>query len=278
MRQRLRDQGVGVHDGEVIRKGRAIAATLRSAAIAVAAVGFAAFPGGNRAVAAEIKLLASPGVHAVVAELLPRFESATGHRIVAGYDVIAVLKRRIAAGEAFDVVIPGPELIDELVAEGKVAPDAHAAFGRTGVALGVRKGAPKPDIATPESLKRALLASRSVGHSKEGQSGAAFLGALDRLGILQEMRPRLRAMTGGELAAAIQKGELDIVVGGTGPIREMQGADLVGGLPSELQRYVRFAIGVGSDSKEPGASRALMRFLTSPAVKPVFDAKGVERD
>ena len=251
---------------------------LRIAAIVGAVTACAAGVLPQSAPGAEIKLLASPGVRGVVEELLPPFEKATGHRVVADFAVIAILKRRIDAGETFDVVIPGPELIDDLVRKGKVAADTRAAFGRTGIALGVRKGAPKPDISTPQNLKRALLEAKAVGHSKEGQSGAGFLEALNRLGILQEMRPKLRAMTGDELSAAILRGELDIVVGGTGPIMEMRGADLLGGLPPGLQSYVRFAIGASATARDPEASRALVRFLTSPSAAPVLRAKGVERD
>ena len=249
-----------------------------TAVIATAITSCSTVFGGGSAVAAEIKVIASPGVRAVLRDLAPQFESTTGHKVVMDFDVIAVLRRRIEAGEAFDVVIPGPELIDDLVAQGKVAADTRAAFGRTGVALGVRKGAPKPDISTPESLKRALLAAKAVGHSKEGQSGVHFREALVRLGIAEEMRPKLRALAGDEQSIALQKGEVDIVASGMGVVMEMPGADFVGGLPPQLQSYVRFAIGVSTASKEPQASRALQRFLTSPSVAPAFKAKGLERD
>jgi molybdate transport system substrate-binding protein len=249
-----------------------------AAAVTVAMLVCSSILYGGAAVAAEIKVIASPGVRAVLRDLAPQFERSTANKVVMDFDVIAVLKRRIEAGEAFDVVIPGPELIDELVKQGKVAPDARAAFGRTGVALGVPKGAPKPDISTPENLKRVLMNAKAVGHSKEGQTGVHFLEALNRLGILQEMRPKLRAFTVDEQSMAMQKGELDIAASGMGVIMEMPGADLLGGLPPGLQSYVKFAIGVSTASKEPAAARALLRFLTSPAVTPAFKAKGMERD
>jgi molybdate transport system substrate-binding protein len=227
--------------------------------------------------AAELKLIASPGTRAALLELAPQFERATGHKVAMDFAVIAVLKRRIAAGEAFDVVIPGPELIDELVGQGKVAADTRAAFGKAGVGLGVRKGAPNPDISTPENLKRALLAARAVGHSKEGQSGVAFVEALKRLGIEAQMRPKIKTYDLEAQAIALQNGEIDIAASGMGPMMEMPGAELLGGLPPELQNYVRFSIGVSTESKAPDAARELQRFLTSPAVLPVFKAKGLER-
>lgn len=228
--------------------------------------------------AAELKVIGSPGVRGVLNELAPQFEKSTGHKIAMDFAVIAILKRRIDGGETFDIVIPGPELIDELVRQGKVAADAHAPFGRTGVALAVRKGAPKPDISTPEKLKRVLLDAKAVGHSREGQSGVHFRAALDRLGIAQEMAPKLRAFDEGGASVALQKGEIDIAAGGTGPILEMPGADFLGGLPPQVQSYVRFSIGVSTAAKDPQAARALVRFLTSPAAAPAFKAKGLERE
>jgi molybdate transport system substrate-binding protein len=249
-----------------------------AALFSVAMTSFAMFSDGSCAMAAEIKVIGSPGVRGAVSELSRQFENTSGHKVVTDFAVIAVLKRRIEAGEAFDVVIPGPELIDDLIRQGKVAADTRVAFGRTGLGVGVRKGAPKPDISTVENLKRALLSAQVVAHSKEGQSGVHFLEVLNRLGIAQDMRPRLRTYDGNGMAVAMQNGEVDIAVSGMGPILELQGADFLGGLPTELQSYVRFAAGVSTTAKEPAAARALLQFLTSPTAAPVFKAKGLEHD
>ena len=238
--------------------------------------GVAAAPGG--AAAAEIKLIGSPGVRALTNELIPGFEKATGHKVVADYAVIAILKRRIAAGEAFDVVIPGPELIDELAKQGKVAAGTSAPFGRTGIGLAVRKGAPKPDISTADAFRRAMLDAKVVVHSREGQSGVHFREALKRVGILEQMEPKLRALGTEEYNAAAQKGEMDIIASGMGVVMEMPNVDFIGGLPPELQSYVKFSIGVSAGSKAPEAARALVRYLTSPEVAATFRAKGMERD
>jgi molybdate transport system substrate-binding protein len=229
-------------------------------------------------VAAELKLIGSPGARGVVNELTPPFEKQTGHKVVGDFAVIAVIKRRIEGGEAFDVVIPGPELIDELVKQGKVAADANAPFGRTGVGLAVLKGASTPDIRTPEALKQALLAAKAVGHSREGQSGVGFRAALEKLGIANEMRPKLRTFDEGGYVAALKAGEVDMVASGMGPILEMRDVAVLGPLPYEVQSYVRFSIGVATAARDPAAARALMRFLTSREVTPTFKARGMERD
>src|SRR5262245_35518163 len=259
-------------------EGEHFAMYFNPAAAARAIASFLTAIAVSSAVAAEVKLIGSPGVRGTVSELVPQFEKQTGHKIVAEFAVIAVIKRRIEAGEAFDVVIPGPELIDELVKQGKVAVDAHGPFGRTGVGLAVRQGAAKPDISTAQNLRRALLAAKAVGHSREGQSGVGFRAAIEKLGITEEMRPKLRAFDEGSYAAALQSGEIDMVASGMGPVLEMKGVDVLGPLPAEVQSYVRFSIGVGTAAKDPAAAHALMRFLTSPAATPVFKARGLERD
>jgi len=228
--------------------------------------------------AAEIKLIGSPGVRGVVMELASGFEKQTGHRIAADFAVIAVIKRRVEGGEAFDVVIPGPELIGDLVKQGKVAPDANAPFGRTGVGLAVLTGTPAPDISTPGKLRDALLAAKAIGHSREGQSGVGFRAALDKLGIANLMRPKLRTFDEGGYVEALKSGEIDMVASGMGPILEMRGVEVLGPLPRDVQSYVRFSIGVATAARDPAAARAFMRFLTSAEVAPAFKARGLERD
>ena len=228
--------------------------------------------------AVELKLIGSPGTRGVVSELVRRFERDTGHKVSGDFVVIAVIKRRIEAGEAFDVVIPGPDLIQDLVKQGKVAADANAPFGRTGVGLAVRQGAPKPDIRTPESLKHALLAAKAVGHSREGQSGVGFRAALEKLGIAEQMRPRLRTYEESGYVAALKSGEIDMVASGMGPVLEMRDVEVLGPLPAEVQSYVRFSIGVSSAAPDPAVARQLMRLLMSPEAAPVFRARGMEKD
>src|SRR5438034_11330103 len=110
--------------------------------------------------AAEIKVLASNGVKEALLELAPAFERATGHKLVIAFGLAAALKRQIEAGEAFDLAILPAAGIDDLAKQGKVDAASRVAIARSGVGIGIKKGAPRPDIGTPEALKRTLLSAK----------------------------------------------------------------------------------------------------------------------
>jgi molybdate transport system substrate-binding protein len=143
------------------------------------------------------------------------------------------------------------------------------------VGVGVRAGAPKPDISSVEAFKRALLNAKSVAHSAEGASGTYFKGLLERLGIAEEMKPKLKPMPSDRIAQAVPSGEAEMIVV-TISVIVGYGAELVGPVPSELQFYNRFAAGVGASAKETEAGRALIKLLTSPAAVAVIKANGME--
>jgi len=252
---------------------RLFAAVAATAAVVTFLVAMAI---GGLANAAEIKVLSSSGVRGVVSELGRQFEDATGHKLVVDFAVFAVLKPRIDAGETFDIAILSPALIDELIQLGKIAADTRATLGRAGVGVAVRKGAPKPDIGSVEAFKRAMLNAKSVAYVKEGGSGKIFLSALDRLGIAAEMKPKLKAYDEVGTVDAVVTGEVELAVIGFGPILAKPAAELVGGLPPEIQSYVVYTAGASAASKEPEAARALIRFLMAPTAAPVKKANGLE--
>ena len=234
--------------------------------------------------AAELKILSAGAARQPQRELFSQFERASGHKIVTEFDFGIALKRRIEAGEEFDVAILTLD-VDELVKQGKIAPGTRVVLGRTGVGVAVRKGAPKPDISTTDAFKRALLNAKTVAYAKEGGSGVYFLDLLQRLGIADDMKAKLRPYptkagrtpSGGDGSVeAVAAGEVDIVVNGTVVIAAVPGVDLVGGLPPEVQTYVVFTAGVSARAKQPEAGRDLLRFLTTPAAVEVFKAGGLE--
>jgi molybdate transport system substrate-binding protein len=247
-----------------------------SVLISAAAFAMTTVTGGTPAAAAELKVFASTGVKGVISELGPRFEAAASHKLVVDYDVVGPLKRRAEAGEHFDALIQIPALVDDLIKQGKIAADTRANIGRTGLGIGVRKGAPKPDLSSTEAFRRSMLAAKSVAYPKEGGSGALFLAVLDRIGIAAEMTPKLRGYDSSGMMQAVGNGEAEMIATGLGPILEMPGVDLAGMFPPELQTYIVFAAGVSTATKEPDAGKALVRFLTGPAAAPIWKAKGIE--
>jgi molybdate transport system substrate-binding protein len=259
----------------VIAKGEAMKTWVRNAAIWLGAC--ACLTHALIAYGAELKVLGSTGVRGILTELGGQFEKETGHRLVAEYDVFAVLKRRIDAGDAFDVAILSPALIDDLIKQGKLAADTRSTVGRTGIGAAVRTGAPKPDISSAEALKRALLNAKSVGYPREGASGIHFLSVVDRLGIADEMKSKLKPFDGGgPPVQAFAAGEPELVVGGTTLFPVMPGADPLGGFPADLQAYIVFTAAASAATKEAEAAKALIRFLTAPSAVPVIRAKGME--
>jgi molybdate transport system substrate-binding protein len=226
--------------------------------------------------AAEIKVLSTNAIPSVTDALYGQFEQATGHKLAVRYAFGPVLNREIESGAVFDVAILSLDIAG-LVRQGKIVEGTRVVLGRTGIGVGVRKGASKPDISTADAFKRTLLNAKSVAYSQAGSSGLYFLGLLERLGIAEEMNPKLRPQPAtAPTAQAVVTGDAEIVVVGVALVYLESGAELVGWLPSELQSYVVFTGGVSATAKEPEAAKALLNFMTTPETAAILKAKGLE--
>ena len=228
-----------------------------------------------QAQAAEVRVLCSGAARDAFNEIAPQFERATGHKVIAHFDLPANLQRKIDAGEAFDVVILSSD-VEGLIKQGKVVAQSRTVLGRTGVGVAIRQGARKPDISTVDAFKRTLLEASSVSFSG-GSSGAYFLSLLDRLGIAEPMKPKLRQAAMGGAVTPVARGEVDLVVIGLPPVIGVAGVEWIGWIPAELQSWVVFTGGLNVAAKEPAAGRALLRFLITPEAMAVFKAKGLEQ-
>ena len=250
---------------------------MRTTFLATASVGaMILLSHGFAANAAEIKVIAAAPMTAVFKELEPQFERDTGHKLVTRFAPTAGVKREIDAGGTFDLAISTTSAIDNWIKEGKIVATAGAVVASAGLGVGVRTGAPKPDIASVEAFKLTLLKAKSVAHGAESASATYFKGLLERLGIAEEMKPRLKPMVGGAVVKSVASGEVEIGVATVPTIVAAPGVELVGPFPSELQTYVSFTAGVSTGAKEPAAAQALIKFLTSPAAVAVIRAKGME--
>ena len=224
--------------------------------------------------AAELKIFGSRVTKVIVGELGPQFEKDTGFRPVVVADVAAVMKRRIEAGEPFDLAVLVDFQINDLIKSGKLLADSRADIMSSGIGVAVKRGAQKPDIATVEAFKQTLLKAKSVTYLKEGASTIHLRKLFDRLGISDAVKGKA-VETDGEMVSELVAGgkvELGLIV--VPNIMSVPGAELVGPLPKELNSIVMFTAGVATASPNQEAARALIKLLTSPASAPVIRAKG----
>lgn len=229
--------------------------------------------------AAEIQLVSSLGMKVMLGDLIPDFERATGHKVTIVYGAPGPMKARAEAEPVDLVVLPG-SAIDDLIKSGKIVADSKVILARSGMGVGVRAGAPKPDISTPEAFKRALLAAKSVSYSDPAigsPSGAHVAKMLERLGIVEEMKAKSKLYSGpGYHTELVAKGEIEFSMAQISEILPVQGAELAGPLPGDLQLTTVYQIGIGTGTKDQAAVKQFITFMKSPAAAAVIKAKGME--
>jgi molybdate transport system substrate-binding protein len=242
----------------------------------------AAMCAGGAAEAAEVRVLASGSMKAAFSQLLADFQKSSGNTATIEYGPAGAIVGRIQKDEAADVVIVSRSQLQKLESNGKVV--AGSLVDVAGIALGVaiRKGAPKPDIGNVEAFKRTLLAARSVGYRDPitgSTSGIYTAGLLDRLGIAQDLKPKLRLdRSEGDVPEnvflGVAKGDVEMQIGQITEIVISPGVELAGPLPAEIQNTTVMAAGLVTTSKAPDAAKALIGFISSPAAAPVLKASG----
>jgi len=221
----------------------------------------------------EIRVLSTIGMRTVLEELALGFELAHGCTIERVYDSSVAAMQRIAAGETGDVAVFTAAAIDDLIAQGKML--ARTDLARSFVGIAVRRGAPRPDISTPDMFKAAMLVAKSVAHSKTGASGLYFVSLMERLGIAGVIKTKAVVMDGivGTLAAS---GEAEIAVQQISELMQADGVDIVGPLPDELQSITVFSAGVFAASMQPELAKAFIADLASPKHAALIRRKGME--
>lgn len=251
---------------------------LRSAAFALTVAASILTPAAGDA--AEIRVFSANGMREVMHDLGPRFERATGHTLNVTFATVGVIVKRIQDGETADLIIAPRQGIERLVKDGKANGDAVTVLASSGIGLVVRKDAQKPDISTPEALKRALLAAKSVTYldpAAGGTTGAHFAKVLDRLGIADEIKGKTLFHPNAKAAGTmVASGEAEIGVNLIQELMPLPGIEIVGPLPGDLQLTLVFAATTMRDTKEFDASKSLISFLRTPDAASVIKAKGME--
>jgi molybdate transport system substrate-binding protein len=228
--------------------------------------------------AAEIKVVSSPPLRSAIRELGPQFERATGHKLVVKIEPVANLKRRIDAGDAFDVAILTSGLIDALIKDGKIAVDARANIARSGLGVVVRTGGRKPDASSADGFKRALLNAKSVMYASGSAATAHIEGMFERLDIAGDMKAKRKLLpAGGHIGKAIADGAAELGLTTIPVILETRDIDFAGPFPEALQFYVDLSGGISARSMQPEGAKALIRYLTASEATAIMKAKGLER-
>lgn len=222
-----------------------------------------------------IKVMASGAIKEAFAELAPQFERASGHTVVATWTGGVDIVKRVSAGEPTDLVFQAASAIDGLIRLGKLAPGSRVDIATSWVAVAVKAGAPRPDIASREAFQRTMLAANSIAYST-GPSGVYLIELFKRMGIADAIAHKVAQIKGEPVGAAVARGEAEIGFQQMSELLPVAGIDIIGPLPAEIQQVTTFSAGLHAHTQVAGAARELIRFLKSPAAHAVIRAKGME--
>lgn len=233
------------------------------------------FSDARTADADEIKVLSALGIKAVMDDLGPEFERATGHKLAVTFAPLGAAVKLVQGGATADVIIIPQQAMDGLVKDGKVDVDSVRLLARSGMAVAVRKGASKPDISTPDAFRRTLLAARSITYGR-GAGSEHIEKVLDRLGIANDVKAKTIRGAPGDTGVRVANGEAEIGITLLQVLMPVTGIDIVGPLPGDLQDTLVFAVARMAGNGDITASQTLVDFLRSPKAAKTFRAKGLE--
>ena len=214
---------------------------------------------------APLNGISSMATRQLLAELLAQWQAQGGQpvamRSVGGVDAA----KRVAAGEALDVVVLASDAIDTLLAAGHLLPGSRVDLVQSAVAVAVPAGAPQPDIGSEAALRAAVLAATSIGYST-GPSGTQLLKLFERWGLTDQLQGRLvQARAGVPVGSLVASGEVTLGFQQRSELIGLAGIQLLGDLPAPVQIDTIFSGAVAATSQQADAVRALLAWLASPA-------------
>jgi molybdate transport system substrate-binding protein len=225
----------------------------------------------------EVHVLVSNGIKAVVEDMRPQIEHAIGHTLTIEYRPTAALQKEIEAGEPFDAVIVTAESIGQMSKDGKTLGGEGTPISRVGVGIGIPKGAPRPDVSTPEAVKRAMLGAKAIAYGPSGASYPYIIKMFEALGIADAMKAKTQFFdTSDGTNGALALGKVDFGFTLVSEILPFKGIELLAPFPAEFQGYVRFAGAVSANAKNPEAAAALIKILAGPDAMASIKARGME--
>jgi molybdate transport system substrate-binding protein len=234
--------------------------------------------------AADVRVMISAGFYGVYSELGPAFERVSGHHLVTTRgpsmgDSPEAIPARLARGEAADAVILDAGAADELGKRGLLRADSKIELARSLIGMVVQAGAAKPDIGSVETLRRTLLAAKSIAYSDSGSGTYLSTKLFPSLGVADQIAGKSRKVRGppsGEpVASVVARGEAEIGFQQVAELIHVPGITFVGTIPAEVQPMIFFAGALTSSVQQPEAARALIRFLASSEAAPAIQKAGL---
>jgi molybdate transport system substrate-binding protein len=233
----------------------------------------------NTVEAAEIKILCASGMREVISELQPQLVPLVGQQVSISFGEAGDLRKRIQGGEIADVTVLPRIVIDQVMADGNIVPGTIIDVAQSSIGIGVRKNGPNPDISSADKFKEALLAAKAIVVTDPASGGVAGVHVADvfrRLGIMDQLTPKLKLTRGQRNAEFVAKGEADIAVQLSNEIRIVPGIEFIP-FPREFGRTFIFSAALGSNAMDPNAAKAILRLLAGPEAATVVEAKGMDR-
>jgi molybdate transport system substrate-binding protein len=229
----------------------------------------------SNANAAEIRVLAGGAMTAIWAEIKPKFEEASGHKLDIFFGTTPNLIKEVMTGKPFDVGIVPVEVMQDAAARARFMGGPTIDIAHVGLGVAVRAGGPKPDISTPDALKAALLKADSVASIPESATGYSLAKVFERLGITEPMQAKMKAQpTPAQVVAVVAKGEAELALFLMN-VLIAPGLDVVGPFPAEVQQDIVFTAALAQEAKEAAAAKALLDYLRTPNAEAVIKGKGM---
>ena len=254
----------------------ALAASLSLVSLAVLS-SIAGFAPPAAAAEAQIRLLCSNGLRDAVEHLLPEAEKKIGRKISIEFSASTRFQKSIEEGAAFDVAILTPGIVDGLTKSGKIAAGTRTDIASADIAVGIKAGSPKADIGTPESMKKRLLAAKTLTWTDGGAASASTLAMFQGLGIEDQLKSKIvLQQTPGRPAQSIAEGQYELMFAPVSEIGTVQGVEILGYFPKEYQKPVVMSAGISANTKDAATAKALVAFLTSPAAASAIKAAGMK--
>jgi molybdate transport system substrate-binding protein len=261
-----------------------IAARSAAKALAVVAAGLLccvsiAAWGGEAARAAELKVISAGAVRGVIGHMIDDYARESGHTFKFTVGSTGRLREIIASGEPADLIIASAPLMAELEKTGRMLAESRVDIGRIGLGVVIREGAAVPDVSTPEALRQALVAAKSIAYTDPKLGGVSYLHLMkiaDGFGIAEVVtRKGVHAAGGNDAVAKVAQGEAELAVVLISEIHA-KGAKLVAPLPEPLQLWTVYSAAVPASSREVDHARAFIAALTAPAMRERWKAAGWE--